>query len=211
MAHGRMGCVLLACLVAVASVSSPTASAFVFKAGGTGEWRVPAAAEAGGANASSAYNAWAQRNRFRVGDALAFTYPPGNDTVLLVDQRAYDACDTASPIDTFSDGSTVFTFTRSGPYYFISGNKDNCNRGEKLIVVVMAERAAIANATEPGTGLAPSPNGPSFSSYSPPPPFGIDISPTAAYPPPSAAPPKVAGVAGTAALAIGALFCYALV
>ena len=125
--------------------------------------------------------------------------------MLLVDKRSYDACDTNAPIDTFADGSTVFTFTRSGPFYFISGNKDNCNRGEKLIVVVMAERAAIGNGTEPGTGLAPSPNGP-FSSFSPPPPIGIDISPTAAYPP-NAAAPKMAGVAGAAAFAIGALFC----
>jgi hypothetical protein len=68
MAHGRMmmGCVFLACLLVAASVPS-TASAFVFKAGGTGEWRVPAAAA--GSNVS-AYNAWAQRNRFRVGDAI---------------------------------------------------------------------------------------------------------------------------------------------
>lgn len=140
----------------------------------------------------------------------AFTYQAGNDSVLLVDKRSYDACDTSAPIDTFADGSTMFTFTRSGPFYFISGNKDNCNRGEKLIVVVMAERAAIGNGTEPGAGLAPSPSGPPFSSYSPPPPFGIGISPTAAYPPPSAAAPKVAGVTGAAAFAIGALF-YALV
>ncbi|XP_062207115.1 early nodulin-like protein 9 [Phragmites australis] len=207
MARGRI-CLFLACLVA-ASVSS-TASAFVFKAGGTAEWRVPA--ESSGANAS-AYNAWAQRNRFRVGDAIAFTYQPGNDSVLLVDKKAYEACDTGSPIDTFADGNTVFNFTRSGPFYFISGNKDNCNRNEKLIVVVMAERVAVGNDTEPPAppaGLAPSPNGP-FSPSSPPPPFGIDISPTAnPPPPPNAAAPKAAGVAGTAALAIGALF-YALV
>jgi hypothetical protein len=44
---------------------------------------------------------------------------------------------------------------RPVPYYFISGNKDNCNRDEKLIVVVMAERD---NGTQPATGLAPSPN-----------------------------------------------------
>ena len=61
-----MRCALLACLVA-AWAASPTASAFVFKAGGTGEWRVPAGANA---NATNAYNAWAQRNRFRVGDAV---------------------------------------------------------------------------------------------------------------------------------------------
>ncbi|CAO2182661.1 unnamed protein product [Urochloa humidicola] len=213
MAHGRvvamMRCALLACLVA-ASASS-TASAFVFKAGGTGEWRVPA--QPANANATTnAYNAWAQRNRFRVGDAISFTYQAGSDSVLLVEKNAYDGCDTSAPMDTFSDGNTVFTFTRSGPYYFISGNKDNCNRGEKLIVVVMADRAAVGNDTQPpaaAAGLPPSPNGP-FSTYSPPPPFGIDISPAAAYPPPSAAAPKVAGVAGAAALAVGALF-YALV
>jgi hypothetical protein len=62
MAQGRMSCVFLACLVAVASVS-----ALVFTAGGRGEWRVPAAAGSGN---GSAYNAWAQRNRFRVGDAI---------------------------------------------------------------------------------------------------------------------------------------------
>lgn len=55
---------LVACLVAALSVS--TASGFVFKAGGTGEWRVPAASSAN----ASAYNQWAQRNRFRVGDAI---------------------------------------------------------------------------------------------------------------------------------------------
>lgn len=65
MAHGRqMVAMLLAWLVA----ASCTASAFVFKAGGTGEWRVPAQPAA--ANATNAYNAWAQRNRFRVGDAV---------------------------------------------------------------------------------------------------------------------------------------------
>ncbi|XP_062186377.1 early nodulin-like protein 9 [Phragmites australis] len=194
MAHGR-SCLFLACLVA-ASVSS-TASAFVFKAGGTGEWRVPA--EPSGGN-TSAYNAWAQRNRFRVGDAIAFSYQPGNDSVLLVDKKAYDACDTSAPIDTFADGNTVFTFTRSGPFYFISGNKDNCNRNEKLIVVVMAERAVAGNGTEPASPFSPS---------SPPPPIGIEISPTA-HPRPNAAAPKAAGVAGMAALSIGALF-YALV
>ncbi|CAL4954155.1 unnamed protein product [Urochloa decumbens] len=210
MEHGRMvammRCALLACLVAASA--SPTASAFVFKAGGTGEWRVPA--QPANANATTnAYNAWAQRNRFRVGDAISFTYQAGSDSVLLVEKSAYDGCNTNTPMDTFSDGNTVFTFTRSGPYYFISGNKDNCNRGEKLIVVVMADRAAVGNDTQPPVGLPPSPNGP-FSANSPPPPFGIDISPASYPPPPSDAAPKVAGVAGTAALAIGALF-YALV
>ncbi|KAM0864513.1 hypothetical protein ACQ4PT_043871 [Festuca glaucescens] len=205
MARGQQQlCLALVCLVAM-SVSS--ASAFVFKAGGTGEWRVPGQANASGGNIAS-YNTWAEHTRFRVGDAIAFTYEPGKDSVLIVDQKAYDACDTASPVDTFSDGNTVFTFTKSGPFYFISGNKDNCNRNQKLVVVVMGPRAD--NGTSTHTALAPSPaaNGVTFSPPSPPPPIGIDISPTPNEP--SAAVAKAAGVAGTAAFVIGTMF-YALV
>uniref|UniRef100_A0A0E0C8P4 Phytocyanin domain-containing protein n=1 Tax=Oryza meridionalis TaxID=40149 RepID=A0A0E0C8P4_9ORYZ len=208
MAQGRvqrMQCWVVAACV-VASVST-TASAFVFKAGGTGEWRVPDQQ----ANANvSAYNQWAEHTRFRVGDAVAFSYQPGNDSVLLVDKSSYDACNTNTPIDTFADGNTVFTFTRSGPYYFISGNKDNCNRNEKLIVVVMGERAA--NGTAPAPALAPSagttsPNSPPSP---PPPPSGIEISPTPEQSINAAARPRAAGIAGAAGLAIGTLF-YALV
>lgn len=68
MAHGRvqrMQCwVVVACVVA--SVST-IASAFVFKAGGTGEWRVPDQQASGNV---SAYNQWAEHTRFRVGDAI---------------------------------------------------------------------------------------------------------------------------------------------
>lgn len=189
-------------------MSVSTASAFVFKAGGTGEWRVPGQANASGGNIAS-YNTWAEHTRFRVGDAIAFTYEPGKDSVLIVDEKAYDACDTGSPVDTFSDGNTVFTFTKSGPFYFISGNKDNCNRNEKLVVVVMGPRAD--NGTSTHTALAPSPadNGGAFSPPSPPPPFGIEISPTAITEP-NAAVAKAAGIAGTAAFVIGTMF-YALV
>lgn len=56
-------------------------------------------------------------------------------SVLLVDKRSYDAWS----IDMFSDDNTVFIFTRFGPYYFVRGNEDNCNRIEKLIAMVMAE------------------------------------------------------------------------
>jgi hypothetical protein len=140
----------------------------------------------------------------------AFTYEPSKDSVFIVDEKVYDACDTGSPVDTFSDGNTVFTFTKSGPFYFISGNKDNGNRNEKLVVVVMGPRAAAnGTSTHTDTALAPSPaeNGDTFS---PPPPFGIEISPTA-NPEPNAAVDNAAGIAGsTAALVIGTMF-YALV
>uniref|UniRef100_A0ACD5VWE3 Uncharacterized protein n=1 Tax=Avena sativa TaxID=4498 RepID=A0ACD5VWE3_AVESA len=206
MARGQQQqrCLALACLAIAMSVS--TASAFVFKAGGTGEWRVPGQANASGGNIAS-YNTWAEHTRFRVGDAIAFTYEPGKDSVLIVDEKAYDACDTGSPVDTFSDGSTVFTFSRSGPFYFISGNKDNCNRNEKLVVVVMGARAD--NGTSTRTALAPSPAGGNGDTFSPPSPFGIAISPTAVTEPNTAA-AKAAGLSGTAAFVLGAMF-YLLV
>ncbi|XP_006644827.1 early nodulin-like protein 3 [Oryza brachyantha] len=192
--------VVVACVVASVSTAS-SASAFVFKAGGTGEWRVPEQA-----SNVSAYNQWAEHNRFSVGDAISFSYQPGNDSVLLVDKNSYDACNVNSPIDRFADGNTVFTFTRSGPFYFISGNKDNCNRNEKLIVVVMGERAAngTAPAQAPSAGTTTSPNSPP----SPPPPSGIEISPTPEQSTNAAVHPRAA--AGIAGAAIGTLL-YALV
>ncbi|KAF0895442.1 hypothetical protein E2562_012450 [Oryza meyeriana var. granulata] len=61
--------------------------------------------------------------------------------VVLVDQGAYDACNTSASFvgGRFNNGSMVFTFDLSGPFFFISGNKANCRAGEKLIVVVMAD------------------------------------------------------------------------
>lgn len=71
MARVQQRCLVLACLVVVMSVS--TASAFVFKAGGTGEWRVPAEGNASGGSIVS-YNTWAEHTRFRVGDAIGKLY-----------------------------------------------------------------------------------------------------------------------------------------
>ncbi|KAF0902279.1 hypothetical protein E2562_015504 [Oryza meyeriana var. granulata] len=112
------------------------ANATQFRVGGSRGWSVP------DANAEP-YNSWAGRMRFQIGDKLLFLYPKETDTVLVVDQGAYDACNTSASFagGRFDDGSTVFTFDRSGPFFFISGNEANCRAGEKLIVVVMADRS----------------------------------------------------------------------
>uniref|UniRef100_A0A0E0LER3 Phytocyanin domain-containing protein n=1 Tax=Oryza punctata TaxID=4537 RepID=A0A0E0LER3_ORYPU len=115
------------------------ASAMQFRVGGGRGWSVP------DANAEP-YNSWAGRMRFQIGDQLLFVYPKEMDAVVVVDQGAYDACNTSSSSvagggGRFDDGNTVFTFDRSGPFFFISGNEANCRAGEKLIVVVMADRS----------------------------------------------------------------------
>jgi Plastocyanin-like domain len=126
----------------------------------------------------------------------AFTYPANQDTVLLVDSNAYNSCDASSPIDRFADGNTVFTLTRSGPFYFISGNQDNCKKGEKLHIVVLANRS---NSTGSAPSPSPSPPAEAPSSSSPPsPPSGEgEITPsTSTTPPPSAASLHTIGLMG---------------
>ncbi|KAE8733576.1 Early nodulin-like protein 3 [Hibiscus syriacus] len=105
-------------------------------------------------NADS-YNQWAEKNRFQIGDSLVFTYTPNNDSVLHVTEEAYKNCSVESPLSSYSDGHTVFSLSHSGPYYFISGNKDNCEQNEKLVVVVLADRSNRSSTTN-GT-VPPSP------------------------------------------------------
>ncbi|KAJ3708425.1 hypothetical protein LUZ61_012130 [Rhynchospora tenuis] len=109
------------------------AGATQFKVGGSNGWRVPAP------NTVS-YNQWAQANRFKIGDSLVFTYPQGNDSILVVDQDAYNTCNTSSYTKKFDDGNSLFTFDQSGPFFFISGIKDNCLKKESLVVIVLANR-----------------------------------------------------------------------
>lgn len=73
-----------------------------------------------------------------------FKYEKGLDSVLVVNQEAYDNCNKTNPKETLSDGESVFKFKRSGPFFFISGQNDKCEKGEKLIIVVMAVRHHIS-------------------------------------------------------------------
>ncbi|KAF2285808.1 hypothetical protein GH714_008199 [Hevea brasiliensis] len=100
-------------------------------------------------------------HRWRSEGLDLFVYKPDQDSVLQVTKEDYDNCATTAALATFKDGHTVFTFNRSGPHYFISGNKDNCLKNEKLVVVVLASRSnQSSNASPPPsaeTGVIPSP------------------------------------------------------
>ncbi|KAL0320772.1 UNVERIFIED_CONTAM: Early nodulin-like protein 1 [Sesamum radiatum] len=124
---------------------------FQFKVGGSGTWTVPAD------NAVS-YNQWAEKNRFQIGDTLLFVYAGDKDCVLHVTKDDFTNCNTAAPLEKFTDGHTVFKFNQSGPHYFISGVTDNCHKNEKLVVVVMADRSKnYSNGTVPSSPPAPTP------------------------------------------------------
>ncbi|KAG6793827.1 hypothetical protein POTOM_003051 [Populus tomentosa] len=115
---------LLACYLFTSSAASNS-----FDVGGKDGWVT---------NPSESYNHWAERNRFQVNDSLVFKYNKGSDSVLLVTKDDYNSCKTKKPLKTMGSGSSVFQLDKSGPYFFISGNEDNCRKGQKLTVVVLS-------------------------------------------------------------------------
>ncbi|CAN7000080.1 hypothetical protein IGI04_019906 [Brassica rapa subsp. trilocularis] len=127
----------LVCLFMIVS----EAYAREFAVGGAKGWSVP--------SGSQVYSQWAEHSRFQIGDSLLFVYQPNQDSVLQVTRDAYDSCNTDAPTAKFADGKTSFALTHSGPYYFISGNKNNCQKNEKLVVIVMADRNGNTTTSSP--------------------------------------------------------------
>ncbi|XP_008794359.1 early nodulin-like protein 3 [Phoenix dactylifera] len=119
-------------LVLLLIVGSSEAKDFLV-GGNTEAWKIPS-------SPSETLNQWAEANRFLVGDSLVWKYDGKKDSVLEVTREGYLSCTTSSPIAEHKDGSTVVKLPRSGPYYFISGAEGACEKGEKLIVVVISER-----------------------------------------------------------------------
>lgn len=58
--------------------------------------------------------------------------------MIQVSTKDYDRCDRSEPIRGYKDGHTKIELKRSGPFYFISGEEGHCQRGEKLLVVVLS-------------------------------------------------------------------------
>ncbi|CAN4104977.1 unnamed protein product [Withania somnifera] len=88
---------------------------------------------------SEPYSHWARRSRFQVNDTIVFKYKKGSDSVVVVHELDdYVKCNKTSPIHHMKDGHSKLKFTRKGPFYFISGQGDNCEKGQKVLVVVMS-------------------------------------------------------------------------
>ncbi|KAK9269396.1 hypothetical protein L1049_001169 [Liquidambar formosana] len=106
-----------------------SSQAYKFYVGGKDGWVL---------HPSENYTHWAERNRFQVNDTLFFKYKKGSDSVLVVSKDDYYKCNTDKPIMKMEDGDSVFKFDRSGLFFFISGNNGTCEKGQKLIVLVLA-------------------------------------------------------------------------
>uniref|UniRef100_A0A7C9E4J4 Phytocyanin domain-containing protein n=1 Tax=Opuntia streptacantha TaxID=393608 RepID=A0A7C9E4J4_OPUST len=113
-------------------------------------WEVPS-------SEADSLNKWAEKNRFQIGDYLVWKYDSKKDSVLQVTREAYLSCNTTGPIEVHQGGETKVKLDKSGPYYFISGHQANCEKGEKLIVVVMAARGRRTGAGSPALSPALAP------------------------------------------------------
>ncbi|KAG0480807.1 hypothetical protein HPP92_011371 [Vanilla planifolia] len=125
------------------SITSLPAHSFVFDVGGGHGWAVPS-------NNSDFYNRWAGDNRFQVGDTLAFRYK--KDSVMQVMEEDYSKCRSTHPIFFSNNGKTEFRLDRPGPFYFISGAEGHCERGQKVIIKVIAAAGVPGGSTPDGGG-----------------------------------------------------------
>ncbi|CAI8592585.1 unnamed protein product [Vicia faba] len=161
MAMMKSGFILVMSMMFIISSSS---YGYKFNVGGKDGWAV---------KPSQCYSQWAQKNRFQINDTLYFKYNKGSDSVLVVNNQDYNSCNTNNPILKLDGGNSIFKFDRSGPFFFISGNVENCQKGEKLIVVVLSpnhnRKPRHGPSSSPSPADSPAENTPSNSS--------VDITP----------------------------------
>ncbi|KAE8056262.1 hypothetical protein FH972_013049 [Carpinus fangiana] len=108
----------------------------VLVGGKSDAWKIPS-------SQSDSLNQWAGSSRFRIGDSLVWKYDGAKDSVLLVSKEDYANCNTSNPIEEHKDGNTKVKLDRSGAFYFISGAEGHCQKGQKLVVVVLSPRHAV--------------------------------------------------------------------
>jgi len=54
-----------------------------------------------------------------------------------VTEEEYEDCKSPRPLFFSNNGDTVFKFDRPGLFYFISGVRGHCDRGQKMIIKVL--------------------------------------------------------------------------
>lgn len=157
---------LFLALFIAATVLLCSAHAYTLEVGGSKGWSL---------HPPESYNVWAERMRFSINDTLHFRYNNATDSVLVVSKDDYDKCNSNNPITKLDGGDSSFTFDRSGPFFFITGNKSNCDQGQKIHIIVLAVRNNQPPSASP---LSPTPSASAPTTGSPAP--GAGISPASA-------------------------------
>ncbi|KAK9945299.1 hypothetical protein M0R45_010821 [Rubus argutus] len=81
------------------------------------------------------YQAWRLDKNFTVGDSLLFVYK-GKDSVVQVDRKHYQTCNSTDPISVTKSGNDTITLDKPGHFFYITGYKRHCDLGQKLDVRV---------------------------------------------------------------------------
>ncbi|KAK4426092.1 Early nodulin-like protein 1 [Sesamum alatum] len=102
-----------------------------FEVGDRAGWAVPPP------NDTHIYNQWASHKRFKVADTIRFKYK--KDSVMKVNKKDYNECNSTRPEFFSNTGNTIVTLDRSGFFYFISGATGHCDKGQRMIVWVMGQ------------------------------------------------------------------------
>lgn len=101
---------------------------------------------------------------------------------MVHDNDDYTKCNKTKPIHHLKDGHSKLKFTRNGPFYFISGKDDHCEKGQKVLVVVMSPNHHHHKSPSPATSpVTTPPTEPAPGSVSPAPAPGtsaaaVDVS-----------------------------------
>lgn len=132
-----------------------------------------------------------------------FKYAKGKDSVLEVSEEEYKTCNTTHPITSFSDGDSLFVLSRSGPFFFVSGNSENCLQGQKLAVKVMSTVHHSHSPRQPSPSPSPTPSPVPVSSPAPSPQVVLSDSEAFAPAPEPAKAHNSAGLVGPGMVSIG--------
>ncbi|KAK1375994.1 Phytocyanin domain-containing protein [Heracleum sosnowskyi] len=126
----------------LATTISPASAAEEFKVGDVDGWRQP------DVNYTQMYGLWTATKRFHVGDSLRFEYT--NDSVLVVNKWAFYHCNITNASSVFTDGNTTINLDNAGPLYFISGDVEHCENGQRLAAEVLPLHPRIHKYPPPG-------------------------------------------------------------
>uniref|UniRef100_M1DUF6 Early nodulin-like 2 predicted GPI-anchored protein n=1 Tax=Solanum tuberosum TaxID=4113 RepID=M1DUF6_SOLTU len=84
-----------------------------------------------------------------------FKFELGSNSALFVYKEYYYNCNKEDPIVILDHVDSRFTFHGPGTFSFISGHEDNCEKGQKLMIVVLSPNHTKAQ--EAQTSLSPTP------------------------------------------------------
>ncbi|KAH9324903.1 hypothetical protein KI387_005081 [Taxus chinensis] len=107
------------------------------------------------------YTAWAQGQKFAVGDNLVFKYDSALHDVYMVGGIAFKNCSTEKKLASFNTGNDIVPLSMAGNMWFLCSVSGHCENGMKFKITVVAAETSDTptespTATPPTTGGAPS-------------------------------------------------------